>query len=345
MPRLSRALAASALAAALLLPSTSLADKDDAPSAGAVVAAPVTQDTAKLTATVTLGKGPASYWFEYGTSPQLGRWTTLGVARHEDDDDAHRVPVTAALTGLAPGTPHYVRLVAWSKEGRDAGPIATFTTTAPALPARPPATPGAPAGPAGPAPGPADPAAPPAPAPALGRTVTAAPASGTVLARRPGGTAFEPLGDAASLPVGSVIDARHGALDLSSALAGGALQSGRFWGARFQVRQARRGNGRTDLFLRGSLAGCARSEDRAVASAAGKRKRVRRLWGKDDGGRFRTHGRDSVATVRGTEWSVTDRCDGTLTKVAEGAVDVRIRRTGRIVRVEAGEHHLARHRR
>jgi ferric-dicitrate binding protein FerR (iron transport regulator) len=71
---------------------------------------------------------------------------------------------------------------------------------------------------------------------------------------------------------------------------------------------------------------------------------VRRLWGKDHSGRFRTHGRDSVTTVRGTAWSVADRCDGTVTRVTEGAVDVRVRRTGRIVRLTAGERFLARHR-
>jgi hypothetical protein len=52
-----------------------------------------------------------------------------------------------------------------------------------------------------------------------------------------------------------------------------------------------------------------------------------------------------VTTVRGTEWSVADRCDGTVTRVTEGAVDVRVRRTGRIVRLEAGERFRARHRR
>ena len=80
----------------------------------------------------------------------------------------------------------------------------------------------------------------------------------------------------------------------------------------------------------------------AAVAAAGGRKPVRRLWGKDEGGRFRTHGRDSVATVRGTAWSVTDRCDGTVTKVTEGAVDVKNRHTGRVTRVRAGERHLAR---
>ena len=52
---------------------------------------------------------------------------------------------------------------------------------------------------------------------------------------------------------------------------------------------------------------------------------VRSLWGKDKGGKFRTHGRWSVASVRGTRWLTQDRCDGTLTKVTEGAVDVWVR--------------------
>ena len=61
--------------------------------------------------------------------------------------------------------------------------------------------------------------------------------------------------------------------------------------------------------------------------AGGKRRVVRRLWGKDKHARFRTHGRDSVATVRGTQWVTTDRCDGTVTRVTEGKVLVRDLRT------------------
>ena len=75
----------------------------------------------------------------------------------------------------------------------------------------------------------------------------------------------------------------------------------------------------------------------------GRRTVVRRLWGKDRNGRFRTQGRDSVAAVRGTLWSTADRCDGTLTRVKQGAVLVRNRHTGRRVLVEAGHSHMARH--
>jgi hypothetical protein len=61
--------------------------------------------------------------------------------------------------------------------------------------------------------------------------------------------------------------------------------------------------------------------------------------------RRRTHGNDSVATARGIAWVTHDRCDGTLTRVTEGAVIVRDLARGRRVRLEAGESYLARGRR
>ena len=77
---------------------------------------------------------------------------------------------------------------------------------------------------------------------------------------------------------------------------------------------------------------------------ASRSRRVRRLWGRDDGGRFRTHGRHSHATVRGTRWLTVDRCDGTFTRVTEGAVSVRDRGRHRTVLVRAGHSYLARSR-
>jgi hypothetical protein len=105
-----------------------------------------------------------------------------------------------------------------------------------------------------------------------------------------------------------------------------------------------------DLYLRGAY--CPRRSTRrraesgsAMALTARRRRSGRRLWGRDKGGRFRTHGKHSHATVRGTRWVVTDRCGGTLTRVTEGSVVVRdkVRRKRVIVRV--GERYLARPRR
>jgi hypothetical protein len=108
------------------------------------------------------------------------------------------------------------------------------------------------------------------------------------------------------------------------------------------IRQLR--GGMTALYLRGGNFGqCHRgSGKRASASAV---RRIRRLWGRDNGGRFRTHGRQSQATVRGTRWLTEDRCDGTLTRVAEGAVSVRVRGRRKPVLVRAGHSYLARARR
>jgi hypothetical protein len=58
-----------------------------------------------------------------------------------------------------------------------------------------------------------------------------------------------------------------------------------------------------------------------AAKPAGSKRVIRQLWGTGKG-RFRTGGRYSSATVRGTLWYVADRCDGTYTQVNQGIVDV-----------------------
>ena len=88
--------------------------------------------------------------------------------------------------------------------------------------------------------------------------------------------------------------------------------------------------------MKGSFAGCTPKRTRArsrrprttglrAQSAATKKRskrKIRQLWGHGNGN-FRTGGKRSAATVRGTWWLVTDRCDGTLTRVKVGRVDVR----------------------
>ena len=76
------------------------------------------------------------------------------------------------------------------------------------------------------------------------------------------------------------------------------------------------------------------------ASAAAKAK-TRRLWG-DGKGRFRTSGKYSAATVRGTKWLVTDRCDSTTTRVTQGSVSVRDKVKRWTVVVRKGRSYTAR---
>jgi hypothetical protein len=182
------------------------------------------------------------------------------------------------------------------------------------------------------------------PAPVLGETVVVAPGRGKVLVRRPGTRRFRKLDGASVLPTGTVVDARRGRIKLTTALdEAGKFQSGRFWGSRFQIRQSAQANGMTSLALRGGDFGRCPARASAVPRENPTTRRVvRSLWARDRGGRFRTHGNNSVATARGTAWVTRDRCDGTVTRVREGSVAVKNRRTGRTVIVRAGRSYLAR---
>ena len=146
--------------------------------------------------------------------------------------------------------------------------------------------------------------------------------------------------------MGAFLNTRRGSVALTSARNRlGGTQTGTFGGGLFQVLQSRKrsAKGLTDLRLKGgSFAGCrARRSRLATASAS---RTIRRLRS-NARGRFRTRGRHSSATVRGTKWTTTDRCDGTLTKVQRGRVAVRDFRRKRTIVVRAGKSYLARARR
>jgi hypothetical protein len=178
------------------------------------------------------------------------------------------------------------------------------------------------------------------PAPKQGRSVVVAAARGTIRIRVPGSDKFVELDQAGRIPVGSVIDARHGRVRLATAIDGGAVQSGLFWGSQFRTGQRRRGNGMTTLALQGGRP-CP-SASLAVASAAKRKRKRRGLWARDHGGLYRTRGNDSVATARGTAWLTRDGCRGTLTRVKAGAVSVRDLRRHKRVLVKAGHWYFAR---
>lgn len=184
------------------------------------------------------------------------------------------------------------------------------------------------------------------PPPVLGRTVHALPVSGKVLLR--GRRRAVPLRTPRQIRVGSLLDTRHGLVELVTATERpGETQSGRFSGGVFEVRQDRDGGGLTELRLRGgSYDRCPRAKSARTASlfarAAQRRRRsVVRTLRASASGRFSTRGRDSEATVRGTEWETVDRCDGTLTRVAVGEAAVRDFKTRADVVLGASERHHA----
>jgi len=273
-----------------------------------------------------------TYWFEVGTTLAYGTATNPASAGKGDKP----VAVTVGIGGLQPATAYHVRLVASNDRGVSQGADVTFTTSATGEPSAAPLP-----APTAPSPLPGTELAPAAPAPpVLERSVTLASAAGTVLVRVPGATTVAALGDGASVPVGSIVDTRAGTVKLQSALPAGRTQTGTFHGGLFEVRQPAGGHGMTDLVLRGALPTCPASGARAAAAA--RRRPPRSLWGHDRHGRFRTRASNSVITVRGTTWFVSDRCDGTLTRVRTGSVAVRDLHTGRTVVLHAGQHHLAR---
>jgi hypothetical protein len=184
--------------------------------------------------------------------------------------------------------------------------------------------------------------------PVLGSTVGAAPESGSIEVQAPGATDFKPLPDGASIPVGSTVDARQGSVKLVTAVGDkGAVQTATFKGAVFQVKQSDKSAGLTDIYLRGGdFSACKAGSGlpAGVHSLAKKKKgrAIRKLWGHDHHGRFRTHGRGAIATVRGTTWVVADHCDGTRTSVLSGSVSVRDERRHKTVLVHAGHSYFAR---
>jgi hypothetical protein len=149
---------------------------------------------------------------------------------------------------------------------------------------------------------------------------------------------FVPLDADGIVPVGSVIDAAHGVVQLTTALpAAGATQTVTVWDGTFKVGQGPKGSGITKLILRGPRLRCPRPGF-ARASAAKRRT----LWARDHHGRYTTHGANSAATVLGTEWETVETCAGTITRVRRGRVRVRDLHTHRAVIVTAGHSFLAR---
>ena len=80
------------------------------------------------------------------------------------------------------------------------------------------------------------------------------------------------------------------------------------------------------------------------ALTAAKKPKTRKLWG-DGKGKFRTKGKYSAATVRGTKWLVSDTCTSTRTTVRQGSVSVRDDVAKKTVVVRAGKSYTARARR
>jgi hypothetical protein len=184
------------------------------------------------------------------------------------------------------------------------------------------------------------------PPPVIGKKATAAVEKGLVRVKLPGKKGFVTLTQATSVPIGSILDTTKGQVGLTFATnASGATQRGSFSQGQFQVQQSKKNPLTTMSMVGAGLNSCKTKLPKGGAKkpeiATTARKRRRTLFSSVKG-RFRTRGRNSTATVRGTKWRVTDTCSGTKTTVTQGSVVVRDLTLRRNVLVKAGHSYLAR---
>ena len=173
----------------------------------------------------------------------------------------------------------------------------------------------------------------PTPQPDVGKSVVIRPTAGKVLIKLFGSTQFVEVKSLEEIPLGATIDTKNGRIQLRFETEDGKVQIATFYGGIFQVSQV----GKVlDLKLTEALAACPKKGKAAAAQT--KKAKKRKLWG-DGKGAFRTTGKYSAATVRGTKWLVEDSCAGTLTRVASGVVAVRAGK--KTVLVRAGKKYLA----
>lgn len=153
---------------------------------------------------------------------------------------------------------------------------------------------------------------------------------GTVKIKLPGSNTYVELDADDPIPVGSTVDAKQGAVN---------VQDGKGGQAEFSagIFKLTRSGGVTVLTLTEPLT-CPKGK--ASAAAKKTKTKTRKLWGKGKGA-FRTSGRYSAATVRGTTWLVQDTCTSTLTRVTDGVVTVRDNVKRKNVVVRAGKRYTA----
>ena len=290
--------------------------------------APTSETTsgASLSGLVNPQGMPTQAFFQYGlglSERGPGTSTTLydqSTPPQQVGTDSSDHAVQAPLGGLVPGALYHVRLVATNGAGTTFGADETFTTPAAAAP----------------------------PPPVLGQSENVSPVTGTVFIKSPSGT-FVPLTGATQIRTGTEVDALHGSLELVASVGKHKTEHGVFGGAVFRLGQAGRGalKGLTTLtlienaFAGGPSYGVCKKHKAADASAAAASSKVLQLLHASAHGKFRTTGKYSAATVRGTKWTVADRCDGTLTHDITDSVVVNDFVHHRKLILRAGQSYLA----
>jgi hypothetical protein len=181
------------------------------------------------------------------------------------------------------------------------------------------------------------------PKPVAGQTFDLEPVEGTIELLCPGEKSSAPLTDFKQVPMGCLINTRHGVVDLTASKgSSGETQGAHFWGGVFVATQDEGDNQVVNLKLAGKRMCEKRDQEAKVTARISRaRNKGRQLWGSGKGN-YTTSGSYGSATVRGTTWLVKDRCDAaTLIKVAEGVVSVRDFVNETTATITAGQQYLA----
>ena len=142
----------------------------------------------------------------------------------------------------------------------------------------------------------------------------------------------------------------HGSLGLTTATGTkGKTQHGVFGGAVFKVVQSRGGASKgfvTLSIVESAFQGApsyslCTKHPAGDATAAALSSRTLQLLHASGHGKFTTKGRYSAATVRGTIWTIADRCDGTLVHDVTDSVSVNDFVHHKTIILHAGQSYLA----
>jgi hypothetical protein len=182
------------------------------------------------------------------------------------------------------------------------------------------------------------------PPPTLAVNCNLVPLSGRVLVKLPGSKKFILLTGAIQVPMGTIVDARHGKLTLTTARPHGGTQTVTFYEGMFRITQKHSGQAVATL-VGGNFKLCPTAAERrhlarTSATRRSRRRTVRKLWAEGHGS-YSTKGNYATGAVLGTRWLTEDRCEGTLIRVLTDKVSVRDLVKHRRHTVRAGHSYLA----
>ena len=314
-------------------PSANAINVGSMPIGGGLSGTPtVTATSASFTAIVNPNGSATTAQFEYNLDPRYSSLVdaTQSTPGQSVGGDFSNHVVTATVTGLVPNAVYDVHLVATNKNGQTVGPNVLFKTSKGTTPG----------------------------SPTLGHSVNVSLVSGLVLVKVHG--VFIPLTELTQIPTNTEIDALKGSIKIITAIPGShsatdakakkgkgktKTQNGTFSGAIFKLTQAHSGLATLSLVesaFKGapSYALCTKKKA-GDASAAALSSKTLQLLHASATGKFATRGRYSSATVRGTKWTIADKCDGTLTHDLTDSVSVTDFVKHKTIILHAGQGYLA----